>query len=112
MARSTMSRAVVASTSLPKGLQPRPMADTRNPELPSLRNCTLDHRNHFRAEASARFGEDVGRCVAAVAYDDDVVKTKSGQLHQALGDVLGRADDAEPIHKVIRERGLVACTAG
>src|SRR5690242_10078090 len=107
-----MSRAVAWSTSLPKGLQPRPMAETNSPEAPSLRNCTAHLWQDFTAEASARCGKDIRRRVAAMSDDDDVIQAKANQLAEALGHVLRRSDDAEPIDEFVCQRRLVARTAG
>src|ERR1051326_1399463 len=112
MAVSTIARAVATSTSLPNGLQPRPIAETRRPEAPSFGNCTADDWQDFSAEASARFDERLRRCIAAVADDDHVIQAKADHRDQPLSHVLRGTDDAEAVHEVVGERRFVRCATG
>src|SRR5215204_2193691 len=50
----TMASAVDASTSLPNGLQPSPMAEIRRPELPSRRYSTPAHATPLRRSRCVR----------------------------------------------------------
>src|SRR5579859_2391342 len=106
-----MALAVEASTSLPNGLQPRPTADTRRPERPSLRNCTTHQRKHLFAETTARLTEHLRRGVTAMTDNDDVVQPQLHDLNETLGDLLGRTDDAEAIDELVRERCFVTSAA-
>src|SRR5436305_8273049 len=103
-----MARAAARSTSLPKGLQPTPMAETRSPDAPSLRKCMLSHGSEdLVAEAAARFRKHVRRRVAAVADDHHVVQTQSNEITQPLGNVLRRSDDPEAVDEVVGQSGFV-----